>query len=255
MRLKITMQNPEKSEIYELPLDYRRIFISFFKSCFKNTPIYNELYGEQKVWKPFAFSVKFSKIIEIKSQQKTIVVKSPFEILFTSGDYNVIAHLVNGVLKLQTQSYKWKDIVLPQVSNIQVLKTPEINSKEIMFQTVGISILTNPFESAKNFENYFLIPPEDKQDKEKLEKFNQILNYRTCQKFEYFKNKKCPSELLFEPISIKSDRVFFYGGYLRGFRGTFKLKGDLEILKFIYDYGFGVKTGQGFGVLKIVYND
>jgi len=60
-------------------------------------------------------------------------------------------------------------------------------------------------------------------------------------------------KLYFEPISIEEVLVKHYGGYVRGFLGEFKLHTDNpEVLKFVYQYGLGVRTGQGFGYLEVV---
>jgi CRISPR-associated endoribonuclease Cas6 len=51
---------------------------------------------------------------------------------------------------------------------------------------------------------------------------------------------------------MKEVLVKHYNGYVRGFKGVFELSGSPEILQFVYDYGFGIRTGQGFGLLELV---
>jgi CRISPR-associated endoribonuclease Cas6 len=54
-----------------------------------------------------------------------------------------------------------------------------------------------------------------------------------------------------EPISIKEEFIKHYGGYIRSFLGKFRLHTESrELLKFVYQYGLGVRTGQGFGYLE-----
>ena len=51
--------------------------------------------------------------------------------------------------------------------------------------------------------------------------------------------------------NLREEFIRHYGGYLRGFIGTFKLEADFEILDFVYKYGMGLRTGQGFGYLEV----
>ncbi|MEN3046978.1 MAG: CRISPR-associated endoribonuclease Cas6 [Candidatus Hydrothermales bacterium] len=42
------------------------------------------------------------------------------------------------------------------------------------------------------------------------------------------------------------------GGFLKGFKGVFILESSSWMLQFIYDFGLGVRTGQGFGLLELI---
>ena len=56
----------------------------------------------------------------------------------------------------------------------------------------------------------------------------------------------------FQGLKVKKTYVKHYGGYLKCFLGKFKIVTDNEeILKFIYDFGMGLRTGQGFGYLEV----
>ncbi|MEM7819043.1 MAG: CRISPR-associated endoribonuclease Cas6 [Candidatus Aenigmatarchaeota archaeon] len=113
---------------------------------------------------------------------------------------------------------------------------------------MGICILINPNKSAKNLKEWFIILEDD------LKRFNEVLNIRMLQKYEIIKGKKIEAEIEFIPLegeSIKEIYVKHYGGDLKGFKGVFLLKFHLDMLQFIYDYGLGVKTGQGFGLSEV----
>jgi len=43
-----------------------------------------------------------------------------------------------------------------------------------------------------------------------------------------------------------------YGGKITSIRGNITLAGYPASLQFLYDYGLGVRTGQGFGLLEVV---
>ncbi|CQR70771.1 hypothetical protein SpAn4DRAFT_1749 [Sporomusa ovata] len=43
-----------------------------------------------------------------------------------------------------------------------------------------------------------------------------------------------------------------YGGKLTTVRGSLVLAGGADSLQFLYDYGVGVRTGQGFGLAEVI---
>ncbi|MGQ9618788.1 MAG: CRISPR-associated endoribonuclease Cas6 [Candidatus Aminicenantia bacterium] len=45
--------------------------------------------------------------------------------------------------------------------------------------------------------------------------------------------------------------IRYYNCFIREHRWVFWLEGDKEILQFVYDYGLGVRTGQGFCMLEV----
>jgi len=57
----------------------------------------------------------------------------------------------------------------------------------------------------------------------------------------------------FEPIGVKEELIKHYNGYLRGFLGSFRIDTDSqELFRFVYQYGMGLRTGQGFGYLEVL---
>ena len=103
--------------------------------------------------------------------------------------------------------------------------------------------------------------------------FNRVFEERMNQKYEIIKGRKISARVRLIPLedrekenlilqgvispffgqeSIREVYVKHYGGVLRGFKGVFYLEGEPEMLQFVYDYGLGVKTGQGFGLIDIL---
>lgn len=266
MRLKILFDN-EQDEQKELLViqEYRQYFISFLKNIFASTKIYKNLYS-QKVVKPFTFSVFLGKDL-IPLEEKKIKISLPIEFLFSTGDSEIFSYFYNGVL-----DFKREERMLNishnflKIKKIQLLKNIKINSSAVIFKTLGVVILTDPNASAKDFHNYFIIPNDN------LEKFNKILEFRMAEKYQRIIGKKIDTKMIFTPINDKELPIFIrqrkldigfsqpiketivkhYKGYLRGFKGIFYLEAHPEMLQFIYDYGLGIRTGQGFGMVDLV---
>ncbi len=222
-------------------------FISFFKKAFKaaDDSFYNFLFSSKRA-KPYVFSPFLGKDFSAG------IIGPHISLIFSSGDFKVVSHLWNGILKLKEgrQDYIEINNVKFYLKDLKLEKPKKIKSNKVLFQTTGISILTDPSVNKKNFKEWFIIP-----EKDNIEKFNEVLNKRVNERYEFITGVQKDWKIRFqfnEKEEMKEVIVPFYEGYLRGFKGSFILEGACEILQFIYDYGFGVRTGQGFGLLEII---
>lgn len=242
------------SELLIIDSDYRRYFISFFKSIFTEAGKFENLYSS-KVFKPFVFSVylgKNFKILKDKGMDK-IQLDLPFHVIFSTGDIQIFTDFYNGVLE-----YKRKNRILKignlevDITNVFLEKIKNINSDSVIFKTLGVCVLPDSDKLDGDVYSRYIFP-----DNYNIDKFNRNLSELTLKRYFFIKGIK-PSrrmrfskDINFTPIDIKCVYVRHYGGFIRGFRGTFKLEADPQILQFIYDYGLGVRTGQGFGLVEI----
>ncbi|MEO0290630.1 MAG: CRISPR-associated endoribonuclease Cas6 [candidate division WOR-3 bacterium] len=250
MRLKIIFG--ERGDPFNISRDYRRYFISFIKKVFEKSGKFDEFYSSKRL-KPFAFSVFLGNQFELieESEDEKIKVNPPFNMIFSTGDFEIFSIFYNGLLdiKKENSGITLKNKIF-QIKDISLNKIVKINEDSAVFKTVGICILTDPEENSENFDKWFIVPSE-----KNIEKFNQVLEKRMLKKYEMINQKKIETKIELIPLkgeSIKEIYVKHYGGYLKGFKGVFTLKSDPCMLQFIYDYGLGVRTGQGFGLLEIV---
>lgn len=243
--MRIFLNFSSQNEV-TIPLNIRTHFISFIKKTFENSDqfLYQSLF-ENKKTKPYVFSPYFGEEFEKGKIGKKI------SIIFSSGDFSIISYFWNGLLYLKEKKEDFIRINGEKflLENICLLPNKKITSNQVLFKTIGISILTDPEKKVSDFKNWYIIP-----EKENIERFNEVLRKRVGQRFKYLKGieRKTNLEFLLTENQIVETLIPHYGGYIRGFRGEFILKGDIEILQFLYDFGFGVRTGQGFGLLDIV---
>lgn len=261
MRIELELYSEES---LKFPKDYRSYFISFLKKVFSRAGIFEEIY-EEKSSKPFVFSVWLGDNFEIENED--IKIGDRIYFLFSTGDPYILTNFYNGSIMIKEDN---EPITLGRASlkikNITLLPLKKIREGKILCKSLGISILTNPEASAKDFRNWFIIPTDD------LELFNRVLRRRTNERYEHIKGIKGNFEIVLKPLNdneffilkslkkslrelsspINETIVKHYDAYLRGFRGVFFLEGDEEILQFVYDYGIGVRTGQGFGTIDVL---
>ena len=247
MRLKIIFG--KKDVPLEISRDYRRYFISFLKKVFTKSGEFENLYSFKKL-KPFTFSIflgdKF-EMIEDK-EEKMVKVVPPFNLVFSTGDLKIFTNFYNGVLDLKNEKegvhLEGKNF---PIEEILLEKNVKINTDTIIFKTAGICVLTDPDEDAKDFERWFIVPCQ-----ENIEKFNEVLEKRTLEKYRIIIGEKINTKIKFIPLKTKEIYVKHYDGFLKGFKSVFVLQSHPQILQFVYDYGLGVRTGQGFGLLEII---
>ncbi len=239
MRIKVLLESKNN---LTLPKDYRRYFISFLKKVFEKAGLY-EIY-EIKKYRPYTFSVWLGENFMI---DKEVYTDTKISLLFSSGDPVIITNFYNGVLKLKKEKYKpiGEDV---DIKNIKLLQYKTIISNKVIFRTIGVCVLNNPQASKKDFKTWYITPFDD------LDMFNEILYQRTNDRFKFITGRKDAHPIRFnvlENYQLKEVIVRHYNGYVRGFKGVFELEGSPEILQFVYDYGLGIRTGQGFGLLEI----
>lgn len=243
IKVNLTTESP-----VNLNKDYRRNFISLIKRVFSKTEVENKLLNK-KEYKPYVFSVWLGKDFEI--DDKKIQTSNLLSFIFSSGDPVIITNFYNGILTLKGQNVSISKDVNLTITDINLLPYRRINSNKVLFKTIGVSVLNNPETPKNDFKKWYIIPTDD------IERFNQCLVQRTNSRYQFITNKagvhKIKMVLPYDIENpIKETIVKHYEGNVRGFRGTFWLEGNPEILQFIYDYGLGIRTGQGFGMLEIV---
>lgn len=240
----------------DLDKNYRTYFHSIIKSSFEKAGFYNNVFGNKR-FRPYTFSVYLgkdafpAKKIELKGRNVYL--------LFSTGDPEVFVKFYNGILDIKA------DNSTPyRILDIRLLPQKKIVSGKVLFRTVGITVFSDRNASEKEFKKRYPVPTDD------LKNFNRVMNERTIQRYNYltggsFKLSEklafsllSPAELALvkkvkkDVVGIMEEVVPHYNGYIRGFRGYFWLEGPQELLQFVYDYGFGVRTGQGFGMLDKV---
>jgi len=223
-----------------IPSDYRRGFISLLKMIYKDTEFSDIVISDNRKFKPYVFSVGFNKILRINSMQ--IEFSGPLHFNFSSGLHTMIGHLYNRIKNI-------KALLGNEIEEIKANLPPPVtfSSSTASFKTLGVAVLTR-----KNRENPFVLPG----DPDFLDAINHYLKVKmeslsdVCFRFGI----KVPP---FKPVriinsSLHSTRVRHYDGFIQGFRGIITLHGYPEVLYFIHEFGLGVRTSQGFGMVKVV---
>ncbi|MCD6552067.1 CRISPR-associated endoribonuclease Cas6 [Thermotoga sp.] len=238
MRIFVKIQ-PESGSEGKFPADYRRIFMSLLKQAYECTPFEEIVNSHDRIPKPYVFSVGFNRIKEISGD--SIIFESPVFFNFSSSIPQMVGYLYNYIIS-QTSIVNGS-----KVAGVNLPVPKVITSKTVTFKIMGSAVLTR-----SETERYYVSPEDDD--------FEEALNYSLQVRLNLLKgffekfSVKVPD---FKPVrvvnkNLKKVPVKHYGGYIEAFSGTITLDGSPDILNFLYENGMGVRTGQGFGMLKVV---
>ncbi len=234
MRFLVKMKPSEKESTY-IPIDYRSRFISLLKL------IFGEEEFEQKGPRPYTFAVYFGK--DAKINREYIENVQQVNLRFSTGDTLKAINFYNGILKLKKEGYKHP--IGNNRFSIEWISQEEEKTPTGIFRTLSPVIVERIGFKSKDPNERYALPSEDDFNESLLE--NILRRYR-----DIFGNLPNINVFRFTPINVKGEFIRHYGGLLRGFLGKFKIESDSEeILRFIYKYGMGLRTGQGFGYLEV----
>ena len=239
MRLQIQLENVKESSDLFLPFDKQRKFLSFFKSIFSNTPIFEKVYPRKKQFSPFVFGVYFGS--QLRTQENGILFKPPFSILFSTGDEMVFSHFFNGLMGQSEKPLSLGENQEVFVKSVQMPSNLPVSTDNAIFQLLSPAVMQNPRASKDDLDLFSPLPSE--------EAFESTLNIITEKKMHFF---QVPGfvPIRVKPLSFRKVMVHHYGGFLRAFKGKMELRANPSTLQFLFDYGMGVRTGEGLGLLE-----
>lgn len=241
MRIKFVFDLIKK----EIPLDYRRIFISFFKNALENydKEIKEKYYKNQDViHKPFTFAVYFENPVFrrdfIELENNSLNLNFSTACLETGIDYyNAIVKMINKPYPLAQENF----LIL---KNIVMVNEPKLVSNEIVIKTMS-PLLVRKHHKSSNHDVY--LKPED-------EDYVAVIKNNlddTLEKLGLGELKEDLDSFNLEEIMSKEVKVLFYGHKVGGRVGKFLLKGQPRLLDFVLKNGLGARTNAGFGMLEV----
>lgn len=241
VKMSFTRHNSDDNREMTIPLDFRRYFISIMKTIADGSPLFKRFTDEKPGYSPYAFAVDFARVENIDTRNKQMVIKLPVTMTVSTGMFEVMTAICNGAIKM-----KGKETTLGlTLMDVRLLPDRRIKSRTVTFKVAGHSVL-------RGRKDYL-----DGNTKSELE---ESINTHLLTKLnflhahygrEILPGEQCPVQVL-SALGIKKGVCLHYGGNLTTLRGSISLAGEPPALQFLYDYGLGVRTGQGFGLLEVI---
>lgn len=240
MRVKCIFYPETQKEQLAIPLDFRRHFISFIKTLLLNSSFYQRFEKEKPGYSPYVFGVEFAKIVEINSEKQRLFVQPPVMVTFSTGLFNLLTDICNSAITNKSQL----NVLGLKLSRINLLPLKQIQSNTVEFRIVGHAALRG--------EDDYVDPSNQIQ-------LEEAINTHMQTKLAFLNQVYSKSNgLHFSPVVFTDYRKLLkgvcqhYGGKITTIKGNVTLSGSPDCLQFLYDYGLGVRTGQGFGLLEVI---
>ena len=237
MKLKLNLDL--ENEIF--PIQYRKSVMSFIKLALSkyNEEYYKKYYNNKDtIIKPYTFSV-FLRNPKFEDE-KIIINDKRVELNISIADYetsiilyNAFNHQKNKKFSLDKNSWTLR--------NINMLPEKKIDTEEITIKFMSPLVVRSHLEGKDYYYSY--------NDKE----FKDILKINIKQQL---KISDIPEEMVenfdIAPINAKKVIVKSYEKKIETSTGIFKISGDKQLLKYLYDAGMGSKRSSGFGMFQII---
>lgn len=237
MRVIFTFCPDDGSQLLKIPIDFRRYFISFTKTILSNSPFFHRFKMDKPGYSPYVFGVDFCRVI--KKENNFIFVKPPVTMVFSTGLFDLLADACNGAIAIKQKS----TILGLRLTGMNLLPFRKIRGKEISFRIIGHAVFRGE---------------DDYLDTSNPEGIEEAINTHLQNRLVFF------GQQYGEQVPTVSGKVrvigydqlrkgvcHHYGGELTTVQGNITLSGDPELLQFVYDFGIGVRSGQGFGLVEV----
>ena len=82
--------------------------------------------------------------------------------------------------------------------------------------------------------------------------FSELVSANAKKKHFLLTGRVLKSDIKIRPLKVKEVVVIYKGNVVKGWMGTFALKGPASLIKTVYEAGLGAKNPQGFGMFEVV---
>jgi len=225
-----------------LPKNFAYLLQSFVYELGKEGDLHGKVYNsDSKSYHLFVYSplIGNHKFYDEKHE-----FKSPVRLYFSSPVEDFCMAVAEKVLK--RSEYKIGNQPI-KIKSIMPVKEPEFK-EEMYFRAFSPVTVHKTLENEGKKKTVYLNPDE--------EEFSLYLIENIKRKYSalYEKNR----EVSIEPFKIEKNdfKVLLYEKdkerpfVIKGWTGIYKIKGDIEMIKFAYRSGIGSRNSQGFGFIE-----
>jgi len=235
MRVRVEVLLKEKGLI--LPFDHQYYLASFiYKSIHKSDCAYAADLHTRNKFKHFTFSYVLCKRRK-KTREGIKILDDLAYFIVSSPDKEFMKLLINGLLS--HSKFRIKHVV-GDIQSIKVLRPPKFKNS-VVFKTLSPIIVRRGNKEGNGWVSLY---PKDEGFTEQL-----ISNLR--RRFLDFYGREGRS------IRVKVDqfipkRHLIINTYHRCSHVVMRVEGDMDLIRYGYEAGFGEKNALGFGMVKII---
>lgn len=169
-----------------------------------------------------------------------MTIQPPVYVTLSTGIFDVMTAICNGAINLQGK----ETILGLKVDRVNLFPLRKITADSIEFKILGHATLRGK---------------EDYVDGKDLQEVEESINTHLLTRYQFLSQQyKLDNNSALCPVSVKNIKhlrkgvCYHYGGLITTLQGNIHLASDPATLQFLYDFGLGTRTGQGFGLLEVV---
>ncbi|MDD3654835.1 MAG: CRISPR-associated endoribonuclease Cas6 [Desulfotomaculaceae bacterium] len=241
MRFKIEFE----TECEELPIDYRRKFLSYLKTAIRdyNQDLFAALYGGNTP-KSFCFSVYFLPEVTVAKDGITLHNKR-FHVWFTTQDVLMGVHLINALMVRRNKWFPMADCNKLKVLSITKVRERHVTGNVVHFKILSPIVIRDHDE--KEGKDWYLTFEDDG--------FEEIWKRNLKSELQNTFGRDVSNDinaLRLKPIHLKKTVVKNYGIFIPCTIGSLVMEGEKYLLEYLYKAGVGSRRSMGFGCLDTV---
>jgi CRISPR-associated endoribonuclease Cas6 len=235
-----------KTDNRELPIDYRRKFISFLKKSFEeyDKKVYEKFYKDRdNIEKEYTFSVYLGKC---KVTKEKIVLENDEIILnFSTYDTETGLHFYNAMLGSKDKKFDMgkNNFITPQ--RINLLKEKILKEDRVLFKTFSPIVIREHMREGNRDKFYTF------KDDGGIEVIKKNMKY-SLEKIFGESVLEDIDNLKINDVNTKTVSIRNYDINIPCTLGMFEMEGERYLLDYFYKAGFSSKKSAGFGMLEIV---
>lgn len=233
MRFCVTLDDKNK-DIAFLPVDFRSSLISFVKLMLNGTMYFNKFRERHPGFSPYVLGLELHNTIFYRD---AVRVRLPLRVYFSSGISELAIAACNKAINMQGNI----TIFGLTITAVELLREATLSGKQVAnFRIIGHAVFRGPGGYIKASD---------------LVGLEEALNYSLRVKTDFLSKYQVIAQ--YTPVRIISSNLYkgvcrHYGGMIDSVKGELELSGSPEMLQILYDYGLGVRTGQGYGYVEIL---
>lgn len=240
MRVTFTFRPKDENQPLKIPIDFRRHFISFSKIILSSSPFFHRFEMDKPGYSPYVFGVNLGRMMKKDRESDSIIVKPPVTMTFSTGFFDLLADACNGAI-----AFKQKPTILGlRLTDVNLLPFHKIQDNKTCFRIVGHAVFRGKrdYVDASN--------PKDIEESINTHLHNRLvfLNQQYGEKIPIVSEKI----LVTDYGRLRKGVCHHYNGKLTTVQGRLTLSGNQELLQSIYDFGIGIRNGQGFGLTEVI---
>lgn len=227
----------------KLPLDYRRVCLSFFKKALSEAADgkYFDEYFLNNQRRPFTFAVQLPS--PHFSKESILLDKNETKIIFSTGDTKTGFIFCSSFIAQKNKKFNLPYENTMTLKNIFKVPDKEVTGTEMLVKAIS-PLCLREHRNEDNRDIYYSVKSENFEEKAK-----EIIG-------EQLKDSGFSETLIkdfsISPINARKTVIMHYNCYIECSLGDFAICADKSILNYILKNGIGSRKSAGFGFVDLL---